>query len=264
MMSIVLISDFGNCDQYIPIAKGILRTKVPDAQLLDNTHCLEPNNYVQAAYLLRSSYPYYPQGTIHLSFFDCMRYFPCAVMACEVDGHYFLGSDTGHFTSTFDEKKTQFFIGHQVAVNFTEFVAFAADLIQIIRQEGLSSQHFLPYSPLRIFRFPQPKIMDNSIECLVIYIDHHSNVITNLQRDTYEAARLGREVRVRYDRYEELECIYDSMEPSAAGRVHAYFNINGYLQISMKDKRANTAKLTGLSVYQEGALRNTFITIRFL
>src|SRR5687767_10429925 len=67
---ITLLTDFGLHDSYVAIMKGVILTIAPQATLVDLTHDVAPQAVDEAAYLLRSTYRYFPPGTIHLVVVD--------------------------------------------------------------------------------------------------------------------------------------------------------------------------------------------------
>lgn len=67
---ITLITDFGTKDGYVGAMKGMLLSINPRATIVDITHQIEPQNILQAAYVLKITWQYYPEGTIHLIVVD--------------------------------------------------------------------------------------------------------------------------------------------------------------------------------------------------
>ena len=67
---ITLTTDFGTTDPYAGVMKGVISGINPDALLVDLTHDVEPQNVLQGAFLLGSSYRFFPPRTIHLVVVD--------------------------------------------------------------------------------------------------------------------------------------------------------------------------------------------------
>ena len=67
---ITLTTDFGLDDPYVGIMKGVILNIVPDAQIVDITHNIEPQNITQAALILDAAYPWFPRKTVHLVVVD--------------------------------------------------------------------------------------------------------------------------------------------------------------------------------------------------
>jgi hypothetical protein len=67
---LVLTTDFGTADAYVGVMKGVILGINPRANILDLTHQIQPQNLLQGAFLLGSSWRYFPQGTIHVGVVD--------------------------------------------------------------------------------------------------------------------------------------------------------------------------------------------------
>ena len=67
---ITLTTDFGLDDPYVGIMKGVILNIVPDAQIVDIAHNIEPQNITQAALILKAAYPWFPRKTVHLVVVD--------------------------------------------------------------------------------------------------------------------------------------------------------------------------------------------------
>jgi S-adenosylmethionine hydrolase len=67
---ITLTSDFGLVDGYVAAMKGVVLGINPDARLIDICHNIRPQNMAQAAFVLSTAYPFFPQKTVHLVVVD--------------------------------------------------------------------------------------------------------------------------------------------------------------------------------------------------
>ena len=61
---IALLTDFGLSDAYVGIMKGVMLSICPTARLIDITHDIAPQNVRQAAYVLMTTYRYFPPNTV--------------------------------------------------------------------------------------------------------------------------------------------------------------------------------------------------------
>lgn len=95
---ITLLTDFGLKDHFAGVLKGVIAGIAPRTRVIDITHEVEPFCVAQARFLLGQSWPYFPEGTIHLAIVDPgvgSERRPILVEAC---GHCFLGPDNGLFS----------------------------------------------------------------------------------------------------------------------------------------------------------------------
>jgi hypothetical protein len=67
---ITLITDFGLDDAYVAIIKGVILSTNPEANIIDITHSIEPENIAQAAFLLGTTYRYFPKQSVHVAIVD--------------------------------------------------------------------------------------------------------------------------------------------------------------------------------------------------
>ena len=67
---ITLTTDFGSRDPYVGVMKGVILGINPEALLTDLTHEVEPQNILQAAFLLGKSCRFFPPQAIHLAVVD--------------------------------------------------------------------------------------------------------------------------------------------------------------------------------------------------
>ncbi|MBE2185050.1 MAG: SAM-dependent chlorinase/fluorinase [Anaerolineae bacterium] len=67
---IALITDFGIQDHYAAAMKGVILEICRQAQIVDITHAVPPQNIHRAAYILYNAYAYFPEGTIFVAVVD--------------------------------------------------------------------------------------------------------------------------------------------------------------------------------------------------
>jgi len=89
---IVLLTDFGLCDPFVGIMKGVIGTAAP---VVDLTHDVPPYGVREAAWLLRSSVPYFPKGSIFVSVVDPGVGSGRRALLAETERHLFLAPDNG-------------------------------------------------------------------------------------------------------------------------------------------------------------------------
>jgi S-adenosylmethionine hydrolase len=67
---ITILTDFGEADAFVGTMKGVLLSIAPQAQLVDLSHLIRPQDIKQAAFVLMTAAPYFPDGTVHLVVVD--------------------------------------------------------------------------------------------------------------------------------------------------------------------------------------------------
>ena len=67
---ITLATDFGVQDPYVGLMKGVILSINPDAEIVDVTHGITPQNVLQGSFLLHHSRRYFPKDAIHVAVVD--------------------------------------------------------------------------------------------------------------------------------------------------------------------------------------------------
>ena len=67
---ITLTTDFGIQDPYVGLMKGVILSINPDAEIVDVTHGVAPQNVLQGSFLLHHSRRYFPKDAIHVAVVD--------------------------------------------------------------------------------------------------------------------------------------------------------------------------------------------------
>lgn len=68
--TVTLTTDFGTADGYAAAMKGVILGINPAARLVDISHGIQAQNIPQAAFVLGTACPYFPDGTVHLVVVD--------------------------------------------------------------------------------------------------------------------------------------------------------------------------------------------------
>ena len=92
---ITLTTDFGLSDHYVGVVKGVILAENPAARIVDLCHQIEPYDLVGAALAVAASYPYFPQGTVHVVVVDPGVGSARRAILAEAAGDLFLSPDNG-------------------------------------------------------------------------------------------------------------------------------------------------------------------------
>ncbi|PIX23188.1 MAG: hypothetical protein COZ68_10120, partial [Deltaproteobacteria bacterium CG_4_8_14_3_um_filter_43_13] len=99
---ITLITDFGTRDGYAGIIKGVILKINPQVRLVDITHEVSPQDIFEAGFILKNSYRYFPNMSIHLVVVDPGVGSRRRAILVETDNHFFIGPDNGVFTFIYE------------------------------------------------------------------------------------------------------------------------------------------------------------------
>jgi S-adenosyl-L-methionine hydrolase (adenosine-forming) len=94
-MLITLITDFGAVDPFVGIMKGVIAGIHPEAQVVDISHGVPPQDLMAGALILQHSVSYFPPGTIHVVVVDPSVGSDRRPLLIQCDDNYFVGPDNG-------------------------------------------------------------------------------------------------------------------------------------------------------------------------
>ncbi len=195
MTIITLLTDFGYQDEFVGVMKGVMLSRYPQAQLVDLTHAIEPQDIVQGAYLLRSAASYFPAGSIHLAVVDPGVGGTRTAVAVRQDGHSYVAPNNGILSLVVESGvdrvvsiENRDIFKHPVSATFHGrdiFAPAAAHLAAGNRMEELGPV----MSHLDLIQV-QPEIpvrcRTDKIEGCVVLIDSFGNLMTNISSRTLE------------------------------------------------------------------------------
>lgn len=248
---IALLSDFGTRDHYVGSMKGVILGICPDATLVDISHDVAPHDVLEGALELAASYRYFPVGTIFVAVVDPGVGSPRKGIAADTGDYRFVCPDNGLLTGVVREtppKKvvelTERRYGRPTVSRTFEgrdrFAPAAAWLAKGIQLAALGR----PVADLHRLDIPQPAVAEESIRGAVLRVDRFGNVITNVDRKTFE--KFARDVRVQImaggGTVGRLVATYADIQ---SGEVCALFGSTDHLELSANSGSA--ADILGLT-----------------
>jgi len=257
---ITLTTDFGYDDAYVAAVKGAILSTNPEANIIDISHSIEPQNILQAAFILNAAYRYFPKQTIHTAIVDpgvgserrgIILKTPSALFVAPDNGilSYIIddlfpvenGSLTEH---THDLKEIVFKTGleavaitdprfwrHPVSPTFHGrdiFAPVAAGL-----SLGISLYEFgEKIGSLNVLSIPKPYLdAEGNLIGQVLHIDRFGTLITNIKNNDLP----GKDILVEVAGH----CIQGISSYYAQNEgVMAITGSSGYLEVSLRDGSA--------------------------
>ena len=92
---IVLLTDFGLTDHYVGVMKGVILSLHPQAQIIDLSHEIEPQDIASAQILLQNAHAYFPKKSIFVSVVDPGVGTDRPILGVETEEQIFLAPDNG-------------------------------------------------------------------------------------------------------------------------------------------------------------------------
>ena len=210
--TIALLTDFGTKDYFAGAMKGAILSVNPNAQIVDITHEIEPQNIKSASFTLRACYKDFPAKTIFVAVVDPGVGSERRAILVETGDYFFIAPDNGLLSFIFNESRSphagkggnieesaltgvrasackvfeltnkKFFAG-SISATFhgrDVFAPVAAHLSKGVNPNefGARIKDFVRFEEIK----PQ-KIGENEIEAEIIETDRFGNLITNLKRE---------------------------------------------------------------------------------
>ena len=100
---ITLTTDFGLQDHYVSAMKAVMLGIAPNAQLVDISHEIPPQDIMAGAWVIRNTAFLFPKNSIHLVVVDPGVGTDRNPIALEVNNQVFVGPDNGIFSLFFEE-----------------------------------------------------------------------------------------------------------------------------------------------------------------
>lgn len=250
MSIITLTTDLGDRDHYTASLKGGLLRLCPGAILVDITHRIDPFNIPGAAFILKSTFREFPEGSIHLIGVDPEGGNRQRVVVMLLEGHYFVAPDNG-VLSLIQERNDALFREvdrgqFQVAKGAPSFlvknllVPAVAALANGAEWESLGEE-----TEIRQSLWGAPTYTGNSLRGTILYIDHFGNAFTNIHKEEFLHRKEDRSFQI-FIRNLRLQRIVTSYADVSRGEALAIFADNQHLEIGLREGSA--AQLLGLKV----------------
>ncbi len=244
MRCITLMTDFGLKDGNVGVMKGVIWGIAPQAQIIDLSHLIGPQNVGEAALILSRSAPYFPQGAIHIVVVDPGVGTARRPIAAQIGSQFFVGPDNGILTTWLEEsenkgQESRFYrldrpqywlpeVSH-VFHGRDIFAPIAAHLANGMALDALGS----PISdPLRL-QLPQPKPIPGGLMGEIIHIDHFGSLSTNIRREHLDPLLTSQtEVFVRLAGV-EIKGMVQTFGERPPGELVALYGSTGNLIVSV-------------------------------
>jgi len=200
---ITLTTDFGTSDEFVGVMKGVMLSVNPGVRIVDITHRIAAQQVTAAALMVPSYFRYFPQDTIHVVVVDPGVGGDRAVVAMRGGGHFFLGPDNGVFTCLLDEWVPEKIVRVENSRYFRSTVSYTfhgRDIFAPVAAHMASGVCLDDLGPEitvdRMVRvdLPGPGITgDTELRGMIVSADRFGNLITNIDRDLFEAFSRGRD-----------------------------------------------------------------------
>jgi len=256
---LTLTTDFGYDDAYVASVKGAILSVNPEANIIDVTHSIQPQNVLQAAFILNAAYRSFPKQTIHVAIVDPGVGSEREAIILKTPAALFVAPDNGILSYVIDD----------LVPPETPLAQLAGKLTRVITKKGLdvvavSDPRFWrrPVSPtfhgrdvfapvaaglsldiamyefgikvdsLHVLPIPKPSSEpDGSLLGQILHIDRFGNLIANIK---------GNDLPGKDATIEVAGCLIEGISRFYAQNkgIMALLGSTGHLEISYRDGSA--------------------------
>ena len=240
---ITLTTDFGTRDTYVASMKGVIHSRCENAQIVDLTHEIGPQDIFEGALFIAEATRWFPRGTVHCVVIDPGVGTARLPIAAHVHDRYFVCPDNGLLT--FIAKESQLdhvriitnkdfmrdtisatFHGRDIFAPAAAHLAGGAPFASV--GEKLQTITMLDVPELR-------RDIAGTISGIVMHVDRFGNAITNIhRRDMPDGARAS--VHFSGTAVEHISETYGDVH---AGSACALFGSSNYLEIAVHRGKAS-------------------------
>lgn len=246
MAIVTLLTDSGESDHYVAAIKAKILSINPGVKLVDISHRIQPFDIAHAAFVLRSVFREFPKGTIHLIGVHATGQRDDALLALQLEDHFFIGADNGLF-GLISEKSHQNLVElntiSPIRTTFPEKDIFAPAAVKLASGVALSDLG-KPMSTFKKMIDRQVKATKKQITGTVIRVDNFGNLITNIPKEAFDVLSNGKtySVQFRREKFNRIHTQYNQVEE---GECFLLFNALGLFEIGIY--KGNASELLGLS-----------------
>jgi S-adenosylmethionine hydrolase len=256
---ITLTTDFGLADSYVGSMKGVILGIAPEAQLIDITHSIGPQDTNQAAYILQTFYHHFPAGTIHLVVVDPGVGTQRRAIALQTPNATFVAPDNGILTMVWQEARAKWGPEDCMAVDLSERRFWREHVSPTFHGRDVFAPvaaHLATGVPLASFgtrlltiteaTFEQPtRGRNGELVGRIIHVDHFGNCITNLT--PHDLREAGKTLHMTIDVIDQhISGLCQTYSEGPIGVLIALIGSSDHLEIAVRNGSA--AQMLGVGI----------------
>ena len=255
---ITLTTDFGLTDAYVAAMKGVILGINPEAKIIDICHTIKPQSIPQAAFVLGTTYQFFPRKTIHVVVVDPGVGTERRAIILRTPLADFVAPDNGVLSYVIQQSSTKL-VGDKGNLQCVELGPELEAIIitkpQFWRSPVSSTFHgrdiFAPvaahlslgFSPIdfgeatdSVVMLPLPcpyQAPNGSLVGHILHIDNFGNLITNIKSDDLPQTKGAISIEVGNQLISGLSRTY-----AEGSGLLALIGSSGYLEVSLKEGSA--------------------------
>jgi S-adenosyl-L-methionine hydrolase (adenosine-forming) len=246
MAIVTLLTDSGESDHYVAAIKARIISVNPGLRIEDISHKIKPFDLGHAAFVLRSVFRDFPKGTVHLVGVDSGGQRDDAMIALQLEDHFFVGCDNGLFGLISDKAHQQ--LAELNSINpivssFPERDILAPAAARLASGVAITSLG-KPMASFRKMIDRQVKATKKQITGTVIRVDGMGNLITNIPQKVFELLSTSKTYTIQFGG-EKFKRVHTHYHQADQGECFIIFNSLGLMEIGIY--KGNASELLGLA-----------------
>jgi S-adenosylmethionine hydrolase len=226
---IILLTDFSH-GEYVGVMKGVIYNINPNAIIVDLCHDISPQSIIEASWILKNNYSYFPDGSVFCCVVDPGVGSERKAVAVKTKRNYFVAPDNGLLWETLNQEGIieirELAVPENASRTFhgRDLFAKAAAEIDLGGFDNLGR---------KIERIEKLQLHQQNREGIVVRIDGFGNIITNLtncRKQTYSVITGDKKYQMNF------YPTYDAAEENELFLIEGSCNT---LEISLKNDNAN-------------------------
>lgn len=226
------------------VMKAVILKINPRVRIIDLCHRVRPQDILEAAFLLKGSFRYFPKGTVHLVVVDPGVGSKRKKILVKSRDYYFIAPDNGVLSPVLTDEPIQkiieiinekYFLKHfSSTFHGRDIFAPVAGYLSLGKNIEVFGKRLnsIKQLDLAIPRKAKDKLIGE-----VIYIDHFGNLITNIRKDQFRdfVANSSFKIHIAGKELRKLSRSYQEVEKN---KPLAIFSSFGNLEISVREANA--------------------------
>ncbi|MDY6868137.1 MAG: SAM-dependent chlorinase/fluorinase [Chloroflexota bacterium] len=238
---ITLTTDFGLQDHFVGVMKGVIADITPQAQVIDISHNIQPQDVRAGAHMLTEAAPYFTPGTVHVAVVDPGVGTARRALAARIGPYFYVAPDNGLLTPILQKAND---VGQPVEIiNLTQpqywlpEPSYSFHGRDIFAPVGAHLANGLPLEKLGdviedpiLLHLPLPKRTSRGWHAEIVWVDTFGNLSTNLP----ESLLPEKTKDIKVDIFgTTINGLTKAFGDAAKGDVIAFIDSTGHLAIAV-------------------------------
>lgn len=234
---ISLTTDFGTRDFRTGALQACILKHAPNVQFVDLSHEVPVFDLVQAAFMIKNGYPFFPHESIHLAWvFNAGE--DNGILLAYFESCYFILPDNGLLNMICDEQSPEYILRiSEDCYQYRERIAAA--VFQITSGEDMMALYDKLENPVRKINV-SPVYQKDRIQTKVSYIDRYGNLILNIMKEPFNKIAAGRSFSFHTKTHDVISHFTTDEVLPVNGGFYLYFSDAGFMTLALCGSHAAT------------------------